>query len=368
MISRRPDGPDQRAADEVAEHAAEPEPPRQRHQQNGGGEQDGEGQEHAQPMETRGGKVKPGDSPAWSRPGRRARFHLAPTSATLRAIKGNGALSFSNVFARGVALVGGGALLVRRLKDGTHEPAWGAPRPFRRPSRKAHPDPEDADRAGWAPGQTPVAAPGLKVNAFATGLMHPRWIHVLPNGDVLVAEATNVPRPHAQRVRLRHGQHDAARRGRGRQRQPDHPAARRRRRRGGRDPRAFIEGLNQPFGMACWATRSTSATPTAWWCSPTSPAPTASPRRAASWWSSSPAGTGPGACCRARTGRSCMPGSVRSSNIGDNGMEAEEGRAAIYEIDLATGNSRIFASGLRNAGRLGVGADHRRAVDGGQRT
>ena len=48
---------------------------------------------------------------------------------------------------------------------------------------------------GWADGQTPVAAPGLKVNAFATGLKHPRWIHVLPNGDVLVAEATQVPGP-----------------------------------------------------------------------------------------------------------------------------------------------------------------------------
>jgi glucose/arabinose dehydrogenase len=47
---------------------------------------------------------------------------------------------------------------------------------------------------GWSEGQTPVAAQGLKVNAFATGLKHPRWIHVLPNGDVLVAESSNVPR------------------------------------------------------------------------------------------------------------------------------------------------------------------------------
>src|SRR3984957_16126839 len=47
---------------------------------------------------------------------------------------------------------------------------------------------------GWSKGQTPVAAPGLKVNAFATGLKHPRWIHVLPSGDVLVAESSNVPR------------------------------------------------------------------------------------------------------------------------------------------------------------------------------
>ena len=47
---------------------------------------------------------------------------------------------------------------------------------------------------GWAAGQTPVAAAGLKVNAFATGLKHPRWIHVLPNGDVLVAEALTAAR------------------------------------------------------------------------------------------------------------------------------------------------------------------------------
>ena len=45
---------------------------------------------------------------------------------------------------------------------------------------------------GWAAGQTPKAAPGLKVNAFAAGLKHPRWIHVLPNGDVLIAEALGV--------------------------------------------------------------------------------------------------------------------------------------------------------------------------------
>ena len=43
---------------------------------------------------------------------------------------------------------------------------------------------------GWAAGTTPVAAPGLKVNAFATGLSHPRWLYTLPNGDVLVAETS----------------------------------------------------------------------------------------------------------------------------------------------------------------------------------
>ena len=49
-----------------------------------------------------------------------------------------------------------------------------------------------AEAVHWPAGQTPVAAQGLQVHAFATGLDHPRWLHVLPNGDVLVAE-TNAP-------------------------------------------------------------------------------------------------------------------------------------------------------------------------------
>ena len=48
------------------------------------------------------------------------------------------------------------------------------------------------DAKGWPQGETPEAAKGLQVSAFATGLDHPRWLYVLPNGDVLVAE-TNAP-------------------------------------------------------------------------------------------------------------------------------------------------------------------------------
>src|SRR4051794_1388448 len=52
-----------------------------------------------------------------------------------------------------------------------------------------------APAKGWAAGEKPVAAPGLAVNAFATGLDHPRWLLVLPNGDVLVAETNAPPKP-----------------------------------------------------------------------------------------------------------------------------------------------------------------------------
>jgi len=48
---------------------------------------------------------------------------------------------------------------------------------------------------GWGEGQKPVAAEGLDVTAFASGLDHPRWLYVLPNGDVLVAETNGPKRP-----------------------------------------------------------------------------------------------------------------------------------------------------------------------------
>ena len=52
-----------------------------------------------------------------------------------------------------------------------------------------------APAVGWPAGRTPVAAQGLAVNAFATGLDHPRWLYELPNGDVLVAESNAPPKP-----------------------------------------------------------------------------------------------------------------------------------------------------------------------------
>ena len=60
------------------------------------------------------------------------------------------------------------------------------------PERRLIPTVHTATAKGWAAGETPKPAPGMRVNAFASGLDHPRWIYVLPNGDVLVAE-TNAP-------------------------------------------------------------------------------------------------------------------------------------------------------------------------------
>src|SRR4030088_366641 len=105
-------------------------------------------------------------------------------------------MNFSGIFARIVALIGAAALLWRRLQGAAPEPAWGSSPvvPVAKP-QGAIPTLKMPSARGWSDGQKPVAAPGLKVNAFATGLEHPRWIDVLPNGDVLVAESTQVPGP-----------------------------------------------------------------------------------------------------------------------------------------------------------------------------
>src|SRR5262245_30901923 len=103
-------------------------------------------------------------------------------------------MSFSGAFARIVALIGGAALLWRRVKDVVHQPALGAAPvvPAAKP-QGAIPTLKMPTAKGWTSGQKPLAASGLKVNAFAAGLKHPRWIYVLPNREVLIAEATQVP-------------------------------------------------------------------------------------------------------------------------------------------------------------------------------
>src|SRR4029077_19007994 len=105
-------------------------------------------------------------------------------------------MSLSGIFARIVALIGAAALLWRRLQGSAPEPAWGSAPvvPAAKP-QGAIPTLKMPTARGWSDGQKPVAAAGLKVNAFASGLKHPRWINVLPNGDVTVAEALFAPDP-----------------------------------------------------------------------------------------------------------------------------------------------------------------------------
>src|SRR5262249_1292214 len=99
-------------------------------------------------------------------------------------------MTFSSIFAQFVAFLGGIALQWRRMSGTEPAPAWGqAPQIPPAKPQGAIPTLKMPTARGWRDGEKPTAAPGLKVNAFAKDLDHPRWINVMPNGDVLIAEA-----------------------------------------------------------------------------------------------------------------------------------------------------------------------------------
>jgi glucose/arabinose dehydrogenase len=253
------------------------------------------------------------------------------------------------MFAQLVALLGAVIVMFRRMQGTPQTQAVGsAPAiPAAKP-QGAMPTLKMPTAQGWAAGQTPVAGPGLKVNAFATGLKHPRWITVLPNRDVLVAEALTVPggiksvfdyamvstmkRAAAagvspNRITLLR---DANGDGVAEVQQP------------------FMEGLNQPFGMALLGETFYVGNTDALVAFPYTAGAdriTAPGRKLASF---KPGGHWTRSILPSPDGTRLYIGVGSLSNIGDDGMEAEKGRAAIYEFDVATGVNRIFAGGLRN--------------------
>jgi glucose/arabinose dehydrogenase len=259
-------------------------------------------------------------------------------------------MDFSSLFARVVALVGAGALAWRKMQGAQPKPAWGdAPEiPVAKP-QGAIPTLKMPSARGWSEGQKPTAAPGLKVNAFATGLEHPRWIEVLPNGDVLIAEATQVagtPRSvfhYAMQATMRRADAlgvSANRITLLRDKDGDGVAETR---------GTFMEGLNQPFGMALVGdtfyvgnTDGVVAFP----YSAGADRITAAGKKLVTF---KPAGHWTRSLLPSADGKKLYAGVGSLTNIADDGMAVEEGRACIYELDLASGTSRIFAGGLRNA-------------------
>jgi len=258
-------------------------------------------------------------------------------------------MSLSGIFARMVALIGAAAILWRRLHGGAHAPAFGTTPviPAAKPQGSI-PTLKMPTARGWARGQTPVAAPGLEVNAFATGLEHPRWIHVLPNRDVLVAEATTLPGP--TRTVFDYAMLSTMKRAAAVGVSPNRITVLRDADGDGvaETRELFLEGLNQPFGMALLGdtfyvgnTDGVVAFPYAAGASRI----TAPGRKLAGF---KPGGHWTRSLLPSPDGQKLFVGVGSLSNIGERGMAVEEGRAAIYEIDLASGGSRVFAGGLRN--------------------
>ena len=212
-----------------------------------------------------------------------------------------------------------------------------------------------AEVVGWAEGQGPEPAPGLKVAAFARGLEHPRWLHVLPNGDVLVAETNKPAKPEDAPGRGIRGwimDKLMAKAGAGvpspdritllRDTDGDGVAETR---------SAFLQGLHSPFGMALVGKNlyvaNTDAVIRFAYASDATRIDDAGSRLV-----ELPAGPRNHHWTKnliASPDEDRLYVTVGSnSNVAENGMEAEEGRAAIWEIDLDSGRHRIFASGLRN--------------------
>ena len=228
-------------------------------------------------------------------------------------------------------------------------------------SRPALPEPRTsliptlavAEAIGWPNGARPVAAAGTVVNVFAGGLDHPRWLHVLPNGDVLVAESNGPERPDnyvgikgwftkrflskgggaapsANRITLlRDADGD-----------------------GVAETRAtLLDSLYSPFGMALIGGDLFVANSNALLRFPYATGDTVI-RAPGVVVTSLPAGTinrhWTKSLMAAPDGSALFVGVGSNSNVAERGLDQEVGRAAVWRVDPATGEHRIFASGLRN--------------------
>lgn len=207
--------------------------------------------------------------------------------------------------------------------------------------------------AGWPAGATPTPARGTRVDAFATGLEHPRWLYVLPNGDVLVAETNAPPRPDDNRgIKgwfFKRFQKKA----------------------GGAVPSAnritllrdadgdgvaesrfiLLDSLHSPFGMVLVGStlyvansdavvRFPYVTGETHIGAPAAKVVELPAGRINHHWTKNVVASADGSTLYVSVGS--------NSNVAENGIEAEEGRAAIWQVDAATGRHRVFASGLRN--------------------
>jgi glucose/arabinose dehydrogenase len=223
------------------------------------------------------------------------------------------------------------------------------------PVRTALPTVNIAPARPWPQGTQPIAAAGTAVQAFAEQLDHPRWLYVLPNGDVLVAETNAPPRPLEQELmgikgwvmRLVMRRAGAAA-----------PSANRITllRDADGDGRAelrtvFLENLNAPFGMALVGNELFIANTDAIVKVPytTGATQAGGPATKVADLPGGPLNHHWTKGLLASADGNKLYVSVGSnSNVAEHGMAYEEGRAAVWEFDRSSGQGRIFASGLRN--------------------
>ncbi|MBB1596655.1 sorbosone dehydrogenase family protein [Achromobacter sp. UMC46] len=221
------------------------------------------------------------------------------------------------------------------------------------PNTTVIPTVNTAKAVGWVGGAQPVAAAGLAVNAFAGGLDHPRWLYVLPNGDVLVAETNAPPKPADAPGGLKAWAAGIIMKGAGARtpsanritllRDADHDGVAETR-------SVLLQGLNSPFGMALIGNQLYVANADAVLRFPYEAGQTQIsapgvkvtdlPAGINQHWTKNLIASPDGSKLYVTVGS--------NSNVAEKGIEIEEGRAAIWEIDVASGAKRLYATGLRN--------------------
>jgi glucose/arabinose dehydrogenase len=216
-----------------------------------------------------------------------------------------------------------------------------------------------ADAMPWPSGAMPVAAPGLAVHAFASGLDHPRWLAVLPNGDVLVAETNGPVRPKDGRGIKGYFFKKYQKKAGAAVPSPDRITLLRDADGDGfaETRSVFLDHLHSPFGMALVGDTLYVADTDALLAFPYrtgDPQITAAPRTVTTL----PAGEIDHHWTKnviaAPDGKTLYVAIGSNSNVGENGIAAEQDRARIWEVDPATGAHRAFATGLRNPVGMGI--------------
>jgi glucose/arabinose dehydrogenase len=256
---------------------------------------------------------------------------------------------------RRAATVAGAALVAMTCFAYAQELPGVGPNPkLPQPQSSLVPTVNIAPAQSWPEGGKPIAARGLNVTAFATGLDHPRWLYALPNGDILVAETNAPPKPEETGIKAWFMKL-AMRRATG-------PAKSANQIRLLRDAdgdgmaevnKVFLKDLNSPFGMALVGDNFYVANTDAVMRFPYKDGEiTGAGVKLADLpggplnhhWTKNILASKDGQRLYATVGS--------NSNVGENGLDKETDRAAIHEIDLPSGKSRVFASGLRNPNGL----------------
>lgn len=219
------------------------------------------------------------------------------------------------------------------------------------PNESLIPTVNTAEAVGWSDGGMPDAVAGTRVATFATKLDHPRWLYVLPNGDVLVAE-TNSPPKEGGGIKGWIAKQIMADAGAGGESANRITLLRDTDKDGVADERStFLKDLNSPFGMALVGNDFYVANTDAVVRYPYEEGQNQISAKGETvvelpagklnhHWTKS--------LIASPDGKTLYVGVGSNSNVGENGLDKEEGRAAVWAIDPATGDHRIFASGLRN--------------------